>query len=304
MTDPKQLHSQWEFLWPGRLGHWMAFTRRYCNVTDTGWVSASGKAALKVWGINDDYADELRTRLASGMARVTKAEVAHLLPPFITQTIRVDRPRGFNPAELVDRFLRSDLHRVKSDEFIRLHSVNKISAVANLAIEALASNPHPIVMTYLHKTAHLITQAIQSAGHHAVAITGEMPGARRQKALSELLDTKAGVAVVCMASVKEAIDLTAFTTIYFAELYPSPGLMEQVAGRFHRLNSRLPVNVYFVIVNGSYEEKVAAKLIERMNAQGRAYAPSMTSASVADAFLDKRSDDEFVAHLNELLESV
>ena len=302
MTDPKQLHAQWEFLYPGRLGSWTKFTRRYCQLTATGWVSASGKEAVHVFGINDDYAPELRMRLSAGMARVTKQEVAHLLPPLLVQTIRVDRPRGFDASRLVERFLHAA--HPDPEEFVGLHSANKIASTARLALDALSSTAHVMVLTYLHRTAHQIAAAIQAAGTLAVAVTGEQTPPKRKAALQSLLDSKQGVAVVSMASIKEAIDLTAFTTVYFAELYPSPGLMEQVCGRFHRLNSTLPVSIYFVIVSGSYEERVAASLEGRIKAQGKAYRPSLTAGAVEDAFKDKRSDEDFAAHLNDLLANV
>jgi superfamily II DNA or RNA helicase len=250
------------------------------------------------------YASELEMRLSDCMARATKVEYAHLLPPLTTQTLRVDVPKSFDPRELVEQFMRMDAHKVDTEAFVRQHSNHKIGTVAELAVEAATGSSRVAVMCYLHKTAHNIGAEIERLGGKAEVFTGETVAKKRMESIATCAATGGNrVAVITMSSVRESVDLTAFSTIYFAELFPSPGLISQVCGRFHRLSSKLPVFLYFVIVNGSYEELVASRLTARLNDTARLYTPGMSEDGIIDAFEDKRSDEAFRDHLSALMES-
>jgi len=88
-SEPKDLHNQLDMLWPGRFGTFWQFVNRYSNLTSNGY-------GTEIKGTNDLHISELESRISATCQRVTKHEVAHLLPPFLVQTLRVKTKKRWN----------------------------------------------------------------------------------------------------------------------------------------------------------------------------------------------------------------
>ena len=74
---PGQVHA----IWPNRFGSWWSFTERYYNCTP-------GEYGGKHLGdLLEENLAELQDRIDAVSMRVTKEEVAHLLPPLRIQQI-------------------------------------------------------------------------------------------------------------------------------------------------------------------------------------------------------------------------
>ena len=301
MTRFEQIHSQLDWLWPTRFAHWIKFTDRYGIKEDTGYVGSSGQPAMRLVGLNPEHQAELEARLQACSSRVTKAEAAPWLPKLLAEVLTIQHPKSFDPAELTERFLNTDVHNLDATEFLKQHSTHKIGVVSELAVNATENEDHICVLTHLRETARQIRDEIyNSAKVPVLYLEDGMDSKRRMAVIENAIRQPKSILVTTFHKIREAIDLTAFTTVYFAEMHPSPGIMEQVFGRFNRLNSTQPTSIYLVCLSGSYEERIGAKLVERAREFKGIYKPSTESDAIMEAFEDRRSDADFRNHLAEL----
>lgn len=82
-------------------------------------------------------------------------------------------------------------------------------------------------------------------------ITGDVPVADRLAILKKADEDKEHILVATMHSIKEGFDLIGFRTIFFTELDWTPGVLDQVEGRFMRFGQKFPVFWnYFVFEKG------------------------------------------------------
>ena len=73
-NEPKDLWNPLNLGWPCRFGTYWQFCFRYALIE-------KNEYGMKAYGLDRENEKELRRRLAEVCTRVTKAEVAHLLPP-------------------------------------------------------------------------------------------------------------------------------------------------------------------------------------------------------------------------------
>jgi len=74
--------------------------------------------------------------------------------------------------------------------------------------------------------------------------------------------------------------LYSFTAALFAELHYRPEIMIQAMGRFSRLSGTVPSSVWLLVIEGSLDEVIADRLLNKMAAIN-----SVVKGDVADAVL-------------------
>jgi superfamily II DNA or RNA helicase len=131
-------------------------------------------------------------------------------------------------------------------------------------------------------------------------VTGELTPKKRDKVVQEWREL--GVPLVAtMHSITEGIDLTHANRVIFDQLYYRPATVVQTIGRFHRLNQKEPVDIYFVVRPGSLEERIALILANKFNAMQQTGNASSTDDAVLntlDAYMDKSDEDVLAAIMN------
>jgi SWI/SNF-related matrix-associated actin-dependent regulator 1 of chromatin subfamily A len=291
---PKGLHNQLDLLYPERFGSWSKFNTRYSQKLDNQYTE------WDFGGLNDEHADELKSRLDLISIRVTKAEVAHLLPPCMVQSIRVRAPRSFNPRELLERFTRPDAHNGKIGALVRAAGEHKVEAAVDHAENAFENGEsHVAVLTHLKATAEEVAAAMRQKGHEVIHVDGDVATPKRVEAIKQCKALKQAVLVTTMHAVNVGIDLTFCTTAIFAELYWTPAVMIQAFGRFSRLSGTMPSRILMLVLEGSQDEIIAHKLLEKTQD-----ITSVIDAGHAEAGLDSAlaeaediDEEEFLAGL-------
>lgn len=203
--DPVSAHHPLDILWPGRVGTKFKWNKRYTNSHHNGY-------GWEFKGVDPDFADELAHRMRWMTSRVTKRDVAHLLPAFIPELIWLER------------------------------KTSPSKAAIEMAQDAVAGGcPHVALLTHKRSTAHALAKKLKLPG----AVTGELAPAKRDELIEQLKSGSFTVATI--DSTKVAIDLTHATTVIYVELVYDLGSLLQSLGRFHRLSSQSNVSVFFLV---------------------------------------------------------
>lgn len=292
--EPLNLHNQLDMLWPGRMGSTGEFASYYCGFEENAW----GK---KYSGLNEDHAQELNERLQHMALRVTKHEVADIMPPFIVTPLRIRPHSTFNVKELTNQLLRTDRHNAKVDRIVERFGREKRSVAAEWAANAVQSGS-AIVATYYRKAAKGIVAELEQGNRGNYKIfhfDGDTSIPKRRSIVEAALKSKNSILVCTMSSVKEGINtLTGFENALVAEMYYTPGLMLQFLGRLHRLNGSC--NVTLLMFEGSWEEIIAFRLQERMRANGMLQRSAVTGEALNAAIDGDESKEEAFESMREI----
>lgn len=241
------LHSQLDFLWPGRFGTTWMFERRYFQWEEDQYAVKRGVYA----GVSARFVDELQSRLSAVSTRLSKTDptVAADLPKLQITTIRqvIDR------APLASFFDGEDDRRKRHDAQDRLTheaaraSGSRVSTACDLARSD--GSPVKLIVVYHRSVARAIAKNLERSGAVAL-ITGEdTPEKRRSKALA-LLDSGSGTLVATMKAIAEGVDwLKTVPFVLVAELYWNIRTLEQLIGRFQRIGGTSTLLTFLILEN-------------------------------------------------------
>lgn len=285
-----------DITWPGRFGKattrkyvsW-AFANRYSLWKES--VAADGTSyGGKFTGLNPKNAEELRARMALCWHRVSKASVAHLLPPFMVQLLKVAPERQVKFTDV--------------DDWIARQGEEKFPFVKEWLDDALETDGVCCILTHLTATVERIASYAELRGLRVFRVSGtHQPSAEeRNKVLAEAKRHGRCLIVATMHSVGIGIDLTFATKALFAELYWRPETVIQALGRFSRLSGRLPSSVTLLCLKGTVDETIARALMRKVEAISAAVGAGDSEARVLDALGTLRmTDDEALAAINNAL---
>lgn len=287
---PIDVWNQIDTLWPGRFGSsrtggipWK-FKERYSNQLDNGY-------GTQWFGVNKEHAAELAARIGGLSSRATKAEWAHLLPPFLVQMVRVPPTNGM---ALAARTAFENFEAIQSE--LNLAGQVKATYVKEWLENAQESGAkHCCILTHLRETAEKIAAEIPATAN-VFCITGEMPAEERNRVLALAKKAERAVIVATMHSVGIGIDLTFCTQAVFVELDYKLGEVLQAIGRFHRLSSQEPANVTILAVERTVDEIVASKLLAKMEAINKTVKAGDSEERLSAAL--GGSNDDWLADLN------
>lgn len=285
-----------DITWPGRFGEtsslkyvsW-AFANRYSKWHDT--VGSDGTVyGGKFSGINPANADELRQRLDGCWHRVTKASVAHLLPPFLVSLIKVEPEKQTKFKDI--------------DDWLERQGQEKFPYVKEWLDDAVESDTHICIGTHLTDTVNRIAAYAERYGIPVFRISGShQPSAEKRNA--ELAKAKAcprAIVVATMHSVGIGIDLTFCTKALLAELYWRPETVIQFLGRFSRLSGKLPSSVTLLCLKSTIDETIARSLMKKVKDISAAVSAGDSEDKILNA-LDglKMTDPEALDAINKAL---
>lgn len=297
-NEPSDLWHQLDVVWEDRFGRdFWEFASRYCHIEE-------GDFGLKIKGLNPAHSQELRTRLSMAAIRVTKKEVAHLLPPVTAKTIRVKTSRSLKDdlrryeANLFENFRD---HEKSLDSFVEKVSQAKLDTTVELAEAALkGGESHVMILTHFKSTAHTLANQLG-----AECIDGDVPPAKRLEVLAQQSKKPTSITVATMHSIGIGIDCAFVTYAVFAELYWQPAVMSQAIGRFQRLNSKLPVTLVVLIASGTLDEKIAHTLSTKMKALTALMDPGIAEKDLHSAVQGAElTASEFIERMKEVTEAM
>ena len=249
----------------------VSFARRYCEgyKGDYGWV-ADGASNI----------EELTIQLHGIMLRRTKAEVLDLPPKVrswleVEVSSRVARSMSQAVTEMLRTVSRSGSHRIEGEsEAQRRTRQGRVMGQLTRARRSLASakvvGTLPFVENAVEQGEKVlvfscflppVTILKNRFGEQAVAITGEVPAARRQKLADRFQeDESVRVLVAQIAAGGVGLNLTAARQVVFNDLDWVPVNHWQAEDRAYRIGQQETVNVTYLVAAGTVDEFVRTVL--------------------------------------------
>lgn len=142
-------------------------------------------------------------------------------------------------------------------------ALKKVSSVVEFTKDLLEQELPVVVFAH-----HLEVIAKLKEGlfkYNPGVITGEVAVSFREKTIKDFREGETKLILCNMMAGGIGIDLTTANNAVFAELDYSPAVVSQAAARVHRLTTKLPVNLYYFLVDGSIEEDIFETVIEKAN---------------------------------------
>ncbi len=280
------LYNQLDIIWPRRWGKLQQngkasyeFNKRYSlGFNPKGY-------GIKWEGVNEVHLDELRHRLAAVSSRVTKDEVAHLLPAFTVRLLQIGDKEAL------------DIGRIPTDVLKELHkrADKKTKEIEEWAKEAMEETNHAVIFTHRRELAKRIPSEY--------TITGSMSPDKRLATIDSWTRS-GGLLVATMHAVGIGINgLEIANRALFAELYYRPETVIQALGRLDRLGTDEKTIVDFLVYAGTIEERIAMLVQEKMESISSIVDTNEKELGVQRLLsLEPDSEDEWLAALHDVTE--
>jgi SNF2 family DNA or RNA helicase len=284
-----QIAGQVNSICPGRFGGKWKFAQRYHYCTDGEY------GGLDVGDIKQEFLPELQQRLDAVSVRVTKHEVAHLLPPLTTQKVEIPYKR--EDLDLALEYAEDDF-----GSYIRRYSRTRIKEAINW-LESTGQS-HVCALSFHVSTAVELTEALRDKGHMAICITGQDSPERRHKLIEKSLKLPQCFLVCSMKSIGVGVDVLAgYSTALFVELSYRPMDVVQAIGRFYRLSSLYPVLVAFLLLRGTLDDVLMEALRAKLEQFSQTLKAGVTEEELESVLKGKEeSEDEFFARMRGIVD--
>jgi SWI/SNF-related matrix-associated actin-dependent regulator 1 of chromatin subfamily A len=298
LNRPKELWTTVRALDRTGLGSdWMHFHRRYCAAYQDqhGW-QLDGASHL----------DELQDRLrASIMIRRRKTDVLKDLPPKRRQVImlpaetlatkhalKVEKELADTESKIFAARAEVEALSIDQADIAYKKAVQKLASIEGIAFEASAKIRHQTALAKLPAAMDFLINVLESeqkivvfAYHHdvidglaeglaeygAVKIDGRDAADARQKA-KDVFQASPGTRVIIgsIGAMGVGWTLTAASYCAFVELDWVPGNMMQAEDRLHRITQAEPVLIQHLMLEGSFDGRMAKSVIHKMGVIERA----------------------------------
>jgi len=253
LARPLELYMQVEAVSPGLLSSYTEFTKRYCNPKWTPWGwDLTGASNL----------GELHSKLRSVMVRRLKADVLEELPSKRRQRVHLEV--GDSAAEACFR-MKGELENIGDDDGLERRRL--ISSLYTESAKAKAE----VVCEYVEDLINGGCKFLVFANHISmldaleatavrckvgfIRIDGSVPSTERQRQTTLFQsDPKVRVAILGLLAAGVGITLTAASTVVFAELHWTPGILVQAEDRAHRIGQKSSVNVHYLVAAGTIDD--------------------------------------------------
>lgn len=291
--DVKDLWHQLDLVQPGAWGRssgkYPSFS--FCNRYSGKVPNKHSPLGYDFRGGNPNKMGDLRNRLRRISTRVTKAEVAHLLPPFLVKLIKIEETSSFKTVE----------------DWEKNAGGVKEKAILEWVEDATAQASHVCVLTYHKDTAKVYAEQCSRLFGEELEIfliTGELQAERRNQELAKAKDSKRAIVVATMDSVGIGIDMTYCTVACMAELHWKVDVILQALQRFSRLSSKVPSSVDILCLSNSIDEMQARAIKKKLDAINAVNGAGFTDEKIKTSLeLVKEPEDKVLAKLTSALES-
>ena len=133
-----------------------------------------------------------------------------------------------------------------------------------------------------------IEDAVVKKRINYIRIDGQIEATKRYEAVRRFqTDSNILVGILSLTASSQGITLTAATTVVFAEMNWTPGLMVQAEDRCHRIGQINSVNVYYLFG----EETVDAVIYPRLKLKSEVFASVLDGARTEFTMLEDNNDE-------------
>jgi len=253
LARPVELFTQIEAVEPGLFKSFSAFTSRYCAPKWTPFgMDFNGASNL----------DELHVLLRPLMVRRLKSEVLTELPAKRRQRIQIE----VEPAAASNcSHLKEEMQACETEDPMRKHELlvqmyketsRAKEGPASEYVEDLLQGGCKFIV-FGHHLAML--DALEAAANRnkvkSIRIDGSVNAAERLRRVNEFQSSESvRVAILGLQAAGVGITLTAASTVVFAELHWTPGVLVQAEDRAHRIGQKSSVNVHYLVASGTIDD--------------------------------------------------
>ncbi len=272
-NQPMELYNILRFVNPEVLGtNVLKFQRRYVVTDRFG----------RVRGVRRP--DELRKRIGAVILRRTKREVASQLPPRLENTYRVDLTVEQRTLyRQYERELREFLRYAtgKKDEVLRAlglltylreiadstelleedtRASAKIPELRAILEEFIPTNQKILIFSEFERMTRILERELAEYG--VLRFYGALTQKKRQEVLTRFREDPEVRLLISTDAGSQGLNLQVATVVIHFDLPFNPARLEQRIGRAHRLGQREPVNVIYLVAQGTVEMGIL-RLLER-----------------------------------------
>lgn len=252
LARPVELWTQLSCFAPKLFGNWTTFTNRYC---DPQKKRIGGRVIMDFSGASN--APELHQKLKNVMVRRLKCNVLAELPPKQRSLIptaisrdekenckRAIKEMGDKRASLSELFgdaaRQADFEaKSKMMKAYQQSGIGKAQAVADYVVDWLAGSETLKILVFAHHKAVLDTvdqRLLAKCPNSHIRIDGSVaPALRTQLVRKFQTCSRVRVALLSMTAAGVGLTMTAASTVLFAELHWTPGVLAQAEDRAHRI---------------------------------------------------------------------
>lgn len=262
LARPVELWAQLHCIDQDLFGSYTSYTKTYCN-------ARRGRFGWDVSGLSN--ADELHTKLKSVMIRRLKADVLKELPAKQRCIVPVTIQESQHVKECRDIIsqlndTRSAVSSLVGEEASEANfearsllmqayqasGIGKAQSVAEYVLDWLRGSGTQKVLVFAHHKGVLdtieaaVSKHLKGVGH--MRIDGSVPPAERAARVKKF-QTKAQVrlALLSVTAAGVGLTLTAASSVIFAELHWTPGVLAQAEDRCHRIGQTNAVNIMYCV---------------------------------------------------------
>ena len=261
LARPVELWPQVHCLAPSLFGAYTPYTRRYCN-------ARRGRFGWDVSGLTN--AGELHNKLRQVMVRRLKSAVLSELPPKQRSIVPISidgqhakdgraHLETLRQTRLSLSDLTGDDARSADFEARRLlmmayqqSGIGKASNVAAYLLDWLNGSATQKILVFGHHKEVLdtlekgVSKKLKGVGH--IRIDGTVSSKERAARVKKFQsNARTRVALLSMTAAGVGLTLTAASSVLFAELHWTPGVLAQAEDRCHRIGQANAVNVMYCV---------------------------------------------------------
>jgi len=255
LGKPKELYSQLIAVAPDHFPAWGEFARKFCianySRVANRWIYQSGGKNLK----------ELNRILQPFMIRRLKKEVLSELPPKRRQRIMLAlKPKDTKRCEeLIQEYqalakTNPNAAQALMGELYAETAHAKEDAVCSYVEDLLASDVKFLVFAHHKSMLDAVQAKLEACEVGFMRIDGSVSAVQRQERKEQFqTNPLVRVAILGITAAGVGITLTAAKTVVFAELYWTPGVLEQAEDRAHRIGQKSSVSVQYLIARDTID---------------------------------------------------
>lgn len=268
LARPAELWTQLSCLAPTLFGNWTTFTRRFC---DPKKKSYGGDRFVWDFGGSSNEA-ELHAKLKNIMVRRLKCDVLSELPPkqrsIVPVPIARDRKAACEQAMTELKDSRASVKELFGNEArqadfeaksklmaaYQTSGIGKAQPTADYLLDWLEGCETQKILVFAHHKAVLdiIDQTLLAKRPNShIRIDGSVPTELRGQLVRKFQTCdRIRVGLLSMTAAGVGLTLTAASTVLFAELHWTPGVLAQAEDRAHRLGTKADsVQIIYMVCN-------------------------------------------------------
>ena len=269
---PMELYNLVHILRPDLFPSFREFGFRYCDPR----VSYFGTD----WG-NSSNVDELHLILSNTvMIRRLKAQVLNELPSKRRQKIQVETETRLlrSVQRILQKCTEKEINHIleqPTDELNETHKnimvayklsgLSKIKGICEFLNILIDNQLKFIVFAHHMELLSELENFIKQRKNSYIRIDGSVPPAKRHQLVNKYqTEDKCKVALLSLTASSQGITLTASSTVVFAEMNWTPGIMEQAEDRVHRIGQKNAVTIYYLYAEDTLDPFIY-KMIKTKN---------------------------------------